>query len=193
MPTTADLTTVILAGGRATRFPGKLEHDVRGMPLLACVYGNVRGFAPVIIAARDTFSSSLDALLDCPIVVDAQPGRGPLAGLLGVLPQVRTARIFALAGDAPNVTRDVPEMLLRAWTPGDEAVVPEHDGRIEPLAALYDRAALEREGRHVVRERDASMRALLERLRVRPVAMRGRYFTNVNTARDLHLLLAEPS
>lgn len=180
----SDLAVVILAGGRATRFPGKLEAPIDGEPLLARVYRHLREAAPVTIAGRGTFSPGLDAMLDCPIVVDRWPGRGPLGGLLSAALELRADRIFAVAGDSPLVTRNVLGALLAAWQDGDEAAVPEHDGRLEPLAALYDRDALVREGWEAMRGTDASMHAALGRMRVRSVALDASFFLNVNTADD---------
>jgi molybdopterin-guanine dinucleotide biosynthesis protein A len=105
--------------------------------------------------------------------------------LLSACAVISAEHIFAVAGDAPDVTSDVLERLATAWQPGDEAVVPEHDGRDEPLAALYSKAALEREGYAVLASDDASMHALLRRLRVRRIALSSEYFHNVNTVADL--------
>lgn len=183
-----DLAIVILAGGRATRFPGKLEAPFEGEPLLARVYRRVRGIAPTTIAGRDTFSGALDAVLDCPIVVDRWPDRGPLGGLLSAAYEIDAARIFALAGDAPLVSAEIIDALRTAWRDGDEAVVPEHDGRLEPLAALYDREALLREAWDTLHGEDRSMHAFLSRLRVRRVPLDARAFANINTSADLALL-----
>jgi molybdenum cofactor guanylyltransferase len=179
------IAVVILAGGSATRFPGKLETDIFGEPLLARVYRQLRDVAPVTIAGRDTFSPQLDALLDCPIVVDRWPGRGPLAGLVSAALELRAARIFAVAGDSPLVTRDVVDTLLDAWQDGDEAAIPEHGGRLEPLAALYDRTALLREGLEALRRDDVSMLGLIARMHTRRVACDSAFFLNVNTADDI--------
>lgn len=180
-----DLAIVILAGGRATRFPGKLEAPLDGEPLLARVYHHVRDIAPTMIAGRDTFSGTLDALLDCPIVVDRWPDRGPLGGLLSAAHETSASRIFALAGDAPLVTADIVRTLGDLWQDGDEAVVPEHDGHLQPLAALYDREALLREAWDVLCSEDRSMHALLTRLRVHRVACDAAVFANINTSDDL--------
>jgi molybdopterin-guanine dinucleotide biosynthesis protein A len=180
-----DLAIVILAGGRSTRFPGKLEATLDGEPLLARVYHHVRDIAPTMIAGRDTFSDDLDALLDCPIVVDRWPDRGPLGGLLSAAHETAASRIFAVAGDAPLVTADTVSVLLASWQDGDEAVVPEHDGLLEPLAALYDREALMREGWECLHGDDRSMHGLLARLRVRRIACDAATFANVNTSADL--------
>ena len=183
-----NVTTVILAGGRATRLPGKLEREVGGEPLLAHVYHNLKDAAPIVIAAAGSFTPELDAVLDCPLIVDRYPGRGPLAGLLSACSELGTTWIFAVAGDAPHVTPRVLHALLEARNEDDEAVVCEHDGQLEPLASLYRRDALEREGHEVLHEGNASMHGLLDRLRVRRVGMPADIFLNINTAADLEVL-----
>ena len=50
---------------------------------------------------------------------------------------------------------------------------------------LYCREAIEREGHDVLHDGNASMHALIDRLRVRRVAMAADYFLNINTAADL--------
>lgn len=180
-----DVTTVILAGGRATRLPGKLELNIGGEPLLARVFHQLRGAAPIVIAGSGSFSAELDAALDCPLIVDRWPGRGPLAGLLSACSELRSPWIFAVAGDAPHLTPQVLKTLLEARQEQDEAVVSEHDGHLEPLASLYRSDALERNGHDVLHEGNGSMHALIERLQVRRVPMPADYFLNINTVDDL--------
>lgn len=180
-----NVTTVVLAGGRATRLPNKLALTLGDRPLLAHVYDHFRDAAPMVVASAGGFDEALESTLQCPMVVDRWPGRGPLAGLLSAALELRTPLLFAVAGDAPRVTPEVLDALLAAHQEHDEAVVPEHDGRLEPLAALYDRAAIEREAPAVVHESNASMHAFLERVKVRRVAMAPQFFINVNTAADL--------
>jgi molybdopterin-guanine dinucleotide biosynthesis protein A len=180
-----DLTIVILAGGRATRLPGKLEIPVGGEPLLARVYHNLRGSAPVVIAGS-SFGPDLDAILDCPVIIDRWPGQGPLAALLSASGELHSRWLFAVAGDAPHVTPNVMHSLLEAREDGDEAVVAEHQGQLEPLAALYDREALSRHAPDVLHDRNGSMHALLDQLRVRRVQLPPDYFFNINTPADLN-------
>jgi molybdopterin-guanine dinucleotide biosynthesis protein A len=152
--------------------------------LLARVYENVRSVAPVIVAGG-AFSSDLDVRLECPVVVDQWPDHGPLGGLLSACTQTRARRVFAIAGDAPRITAALLHELMGAWQPGDEAVVPTHGEHLEPLAALYDRAALEREGPDVLHG-DRSMHALLAKLNVRRIQMPADVFLNINTPADLN-------
>lgn len=188
---TTDTAIVILAGGNATRFPGKLETSFGALPLLLHVYRNMQetGIHPIVISGRGTLRTDLDRALDCPIVVDRWPGSGPLGALLSSAGAICAKRLFVVAGDAPHVTGDVLEALRNAWDDGVEAVVPEHDGGLEPLAALYDRAALLREGFPIFNDGNGAMHAVLERLATRKVALSSRYFFNINTAADLRAAL----
>jgi molybdopterin-guanine dinucleotide biosynthesis protein A len=124
--------------------------------------------------------------------VDRWPNRGPLGGLLSAAYETNASRIFAVAGDAPLITRAMVEELLQAWNSEDEAIVPEHNGRLEPLAALYRRDALLREGWECLHSDDASMHALLARLRVRKVTCDAEAFANINTSADLSQLAHTP-
>lgn len=185
----ADAAIVILAGGQATRFPGKLEREIDGTPMLLRVYERLRGARPVYIAGKGGFPDTLDARLDCTLIVDRHPGRGPLAALVGACGAIDAPRVFAVAADLPNVDAALLDELERARADGDEAVVPKHDGGIEPLAALYDRTAILECGFALLEEKKDAMHDLLAGLRVRYVPMASARFVNVNTPADLERAL----
>ncbi len=189
----ADAAIVILAGGKASRLPGKLEREIGGEPLLVRVFERLGGRWPIAIAARGGFSPELDERLACPVVIDRWPDAGPLGALVSAAGALRARRIFAVAGDLPLIERTALERLDAAWTPQDEAVLYRHDGRLEPLAALYDRAALLREGFALLREGTGAMHALIERLRSRTISGDDRWFLNVNTPEDFVRACATPS
>ncbi len=187
----SDLAVVILAGGEATRLPGKLEIDAGGTPLILRVYRNVRSAGRVYVSARGSFPPEIDAALECPIIVDRWPRRGPLAGLYSALEYVREPRVFVTAADAPFITSEVAAELASLWEPGIQAVVPVNgDGRLEPLCAMYDRRALIAAAESVLREGSGGVAAAVERLRSKRVRLSDeRVFSNVNTAADRRSLL----
>lgn len=176
----------ILAGGEASRFPGKLERMLDGKPLLARVYENVRGPYPAYISARATFPQALDAHLDCPVIIDSRPGRGPLGGLVDAFAALREERVFAIAGDMPNVDCDTLQTLRDAWQPGDAAVVATHDGRPEPLAALYDRRKFLDAAWDVLAS-TAAVADVARALRARFVPLSQHVLHNINTPADIEV------
>lgn len=182
---------VILAGGEASRLPGKLLSDAGGVPLLLRVYQNVREIGPVYVSAAATFPPEIDGALECPVVIDRWPRRGPLAALYSVLGAVREPRVMVVAGDAPFVDAGTAEELAAAWEPGIQAVVPENaQRRLEPLCALYERIPLLEAARTVLSGGSGGVAAAVERLRAKRVRLSNeRVFANVNTASDRRSLL----
>jgi molybdopterin-guanine dinucleotide biosynthesis protein A len=179
-------TVIILAGGEATRLPGKLYLNAGDLPLLVRVYRNVSAGRPTVLSCKGALPYEIDALIDAPAVIDRWPLRGPLSGLLSTMNEVRTPWVFAVAGDAPFVDAAFIDRLERQIVPGDEAIVPRRlrDGKlqIEPLAALYAREAFLREGTPVLLGGNGALRVVIDRLRTRFVEIDDeRVFANVNT------------
>jgi molybdopterin-guanine dinucleotide biosynthesis protein A len=180
---------VVVAGGEATRLPGKLALDAAGVPLLVRTYRNVSRNREAFISCKATFAPPIDAALDAPLVVDRWPRRGPLAGLISTMALMRSPYVFAVAADAPFVDSAFLEKLENALQTGDEGVVPVHGSgaalRLEPLAALYDRLAFLREGFAEMRTGRGSVAAAVARLRARMLPCADSAFlTSINTPAD---------
>jgi molybdopterin-guanine dinucleotide biosynthesis protein A len=183
------VTVIVLAGGEATRFPGKLFVDAGGLPLLVRVYRNVGAGRTCLISCKGALPYEVDMLIDAPAVVDRWPMRGPLSGLLSTMSAARTPWIFAAAGDAPFIDAALIDALEAQIEPGDEAIVPrrKHAGELqfEPLAALYARDAFLREGMAVLSSGHGSLHNVIDRLKTRFVDIADdRIFANVNTPAD---------
>jgi molybdopterin-guanine dinucleotide biosynthesis protein A len=178
----------ILAGGEATRLPGKLAFDVGDVPMLVRVYRNVSPGRQTWLSTKGPLPAAIATHLDAPQVRDRWPLRGPLSGLLSTLSEIRTEWVFAVAGDAPLVNAAFIDRLERFASPQYDAIVPRHeddDGRIEPLAALYRREAFLREGLPVLLGGRGALRLVLERLRTLYLPVRDEQaFANVNTPDD---------
>jgi molybdopterin-guanine dinucleotide biosynthesis protein A len=183
------VTVIVLAGGEAKRFPGKLFLDAGDLPLLVRVYRNVASGRACFISCKGALPDEVDRLIDAPAVVDRWPLRGPLSGLLSTMSVATSPWIFAVAGDAPFVDAALIDTLEARIEPGDEAVVPRgvHAGEtiVEPLAALYARDAFLREGMAVLSGGHGSLQEVIGRLRTRFVYIADeRIFANVNTPAD---------
>lgn len=198
---------LIVAGGEATRLPGKLAlplGDRAGatVPMIVRVLHNMRvsddARAPreIVVSCKGTFAPPIDASLDVPLVVDRWAGRGPLAGMISAMARMRSRYVFVAAADAPNLSAAFADELAARTEPGDEAVVPRHgpDERIEPLAAVYDRLAFVREGLPVLRSGRGAIVRVIDRLATRFVNIDDpESFANVNTPADYAALHPAPS
>ncbi|HZO94037.1 MAG TPA: molybdenum cofactor guanylyltransferase [Candidatus Baltobacteraceae bacterium] len=182
------IAVLILAGGEATRLPGKLALDLGEAPMLVRVYRNVSPGRETWLSTKGELPEALDRALDVPRVVDRWPLRGPLSGLLSAMSEMRAEWVFAVAGDAPLIDAAFVDELASHVAPHYDAIVPIHAGerrRIEPLAALYRREAFVREGLPVLLGGDGALRLVIDRLRTKFVPVRDeRAFVNVNTPDD---------
>lgn len=121
MPSTryspADVTALVVAGGKATRFSGvdKRELVVGGRTIFErqCEVLAPR-VAEVIVSARHPVPGYR-------VVSDALPDGGPLAGIAAGLAAARTPWLLVVAGDMPYLAGALLDALLAA--PGAE-----HDG-----------------------------------------------------------------
>jgi len=135
-----DVTLVILAGGKSTRMGRDKASIVLGRrTLLEHVQENLAdAFAGLIVSAADP---SFEAPAGVPVVFDAFPDAGPLAGIYAALSWTKTTWSFCVACDMPFLRSDVP-VTLRWHADGvDDAqvVLPKLSRGLEPLAALYRR------------------------------------------------------
>ena len=185
----APIAILVLAGGRASRFPGKLEALVGGEPLVLRAFraASATGW-PVYVSAQGPFPGEIDRRLDCTVLIDRQPWGGPLRALHSACETIAHERIFVLAADLPRIDKPLIERIAGAWLPGDEAVVPRHHGKLEPLVALYSRTAVVQESFTLFSEPRASMHDLIDRIGAHFLDVEAEYFANVNTPEDLHAL-----
>ncbi len=191
----SDIGVLILAGGQATRLPDKLQLDAGSVPMIVRVYRNVSTGRETFISCKATFPPDIDACLPCPMVVDRWPLRGPLAGMISTMSEMRSRFVFAVAGDAPFVTSAFIERLAAEMRPGDQAVVPRHAQGIEPLAAIYERDAFVLAGLPLLLGGQGALRRVIDSLAARFVTVESdtQLFANVNTPADyaaVHEVLA---
>jgi molybdopterin-guanine dinucleotide biosynthesis protein A len=189
----ARVTIVLLAGGPATRLPGKLALDVEGEPMLVRSLRRLTALGwPCVISLRAPLAPSVaQAMAGCAVAYDRVADAGPLGGLHSALTRVRTTLFFAAAGDVPNVSAAFVTRLLDAYDAAadkPDAVLPTWpDGHVEPLAALYDRATFERGAARALQAGKRKVTAALDGARVLTYAVgpdEEALLANVNTPAD---------
>jgi len=185
-------SAVILAGGKSTRMGrDKAWLPLDGQPLLARQIAVVRELDPVelFISGRgDTDYSSLGY----PVLTDMFPDAGPLAGITTGLLAANAPLVLILAVDMPEMSSAILRHLVGRCGEGT-GVVPHVGHRLEPLAALYPKAAAPL-ARDLLQRQLRAVRTFAERCKqaglvaVHGVAEADRNcFTNWNSPDDLPL------
>ena len=135
-----EFDAIVLAGGSAKRLGGvdKAELVIGGKRLLDRVLDAVGAADNVVVVGpeRDTTR---------PVIWtrEAPAGGGPVAALAAGLPETISELVVVLAVDLPEITaRTVASLVAAAH--GDGAVLVDHSGRDQILAAAYRRTELAR-------------------------------------------------
>lgn len=131
---------VILAAGKSSRMGrDKAFVEVDGSNLLARQIALVRdvGAGEVLISGRQSVDYSA---FGCRVLVDHFPDAGPLAGIERALDASASPLVLVLAVDMPAMNFPMLRRLLASCT-AVRGVIPRTKDGIEPLAAIYPKAA----------------------------------------------------
>lgn len=177
-----DVTAIVLAGGRSTRFGGsKLEMLVAGERLLDRALRAVSTVAAQIVVAAPALSGDIvQAGPATPITAtirfapDDEPFGGPLSAIAGVLAALTTDLALVVGGDMPGLVPAVLELILDrlAGSSDVDAVLlaapprtPDEAAKTQvlPLALRVGPASMA--AAEALREGDRSLIRLLGRLR----------------------------
>jgi molybdopterin-guanine dinucleotide biosynthesis protein A len=137
----SDVTGIILAGGASSRMgSNKALLPYRGGRFIEAIHGQLAAlFARVIVV---TNTPEQYDFLPCCKVTDIFPGMGALAGIHAGLFHSTTQAIFAVACDMPYLDDELIRYLAGRCHPAG-VVIPESDGGLEPLHAVYGRGCLQ--------------------------------------------------
>ena len=219
MKTKIRIAGVVLAGGKSSRFGSdKSQLIVKGKPLVQLQLEKLAkaGCAPLFIVGCSGASmkrrsslptSALHRSAATPVaemIRDLHPNLGPIGGLHAALLAIQprksfaatTDAIFLLACDMPLITAKTMRKIIAAFEPHLDAVVPIHDGNLEPLCALYSRRVLPAIERRIA-ARKLAMHDLVKSLTtkyldVSKLANCDREFYNVNTKEDYQQIRRKP-
>ena len=131
-------TVIILAGGKSSRMgseKGLVLLD--GQPLIARVLETAKSVSGkiIVISAHDGYKK-----FGYPVIADVHENCGPMGGIHSGLSRSETSWNLVLGCDMPFVTSAFIRFLSTAVRKAD-AVVPVHDGSVEPLCAFYHKSA----------------------------------------------------
>lgn len=131
------ISVVLLAGGASRRMGSPkawLEFERR--PLLSLLAERMAARFPevLVVAAPGQPLPPVSAR----VLHDEEPGMGPVAGMLVGLREASQPLVFVSSCDAPFLDPALPEFLAQELGDADVAV-PEWEGRLHPLQAVYRR------------------------------------------------------
>ncbi len=135
-----DVTGVVLAGGKSSRFGiNKALIEINGSRLIDRVTGLLSPIFKRTILI--TNSPQEYSYLGLPIYEDLIRGLGPIGGILTGLENIHDEAGFFIACDMPFVNEDLIRYMVSVRS-GFDAVVPKIDWKMEPLHALYTKGCL---------------------------------------------------
>ncbi len=132
-------SALLLAGGKSTRMGrDKAFLEIDGLPLWKRQLSILQELQPqeIFIAGPPR-----EAWKDFNVLPDARPNVGPLGGLTSALRHCATPLLLVLAVDLAEMTAEYLRRLLDDCTER-VGVIPQANGRFEPLAAVYPVSAL---------------------------------------------------
>jgi len=163
-----DVTGIVLAGGRSSRFGSdKLAAMLDGRSLLHQALEAIAAVACtlIVVSAPGVEPPLPEALAGrVRIVHDPEPFGGPLVGLVAALAGVQTPTVLVAGGDMPHMVPAVLLRLVAACGPARPAVHLEVPGRIQPLPMALDVLAARTAGSAVIERGGRSLRDLLRQL-----------------------------
>lgn len=195
-------SAVVLGGGMGQRMGGnKLFLATEGVLVLERVLTRLAPwFEEVILAVGPDDREPLEKLLSpirddwhLRVVVDRQPGLGPLEGLAVGMEAMKTEWAFVIGCDMPRVQEAVVRALWRGRELGSDVICARLNGFLEPLHAFYSayclpkvREALASDRRRLKAFYDQVEVTVLEEEEFKALPGFRRSFEGMNTPEDLY-------
>ncbi len=186
-----NLTPVILAGGKSLRFKGKQKAllKIDGVRLIDIISNSLKTLSSNLILI--TNKPSLYSFFPGRIYKDIVPSRGPISGLYTALHFSLTDYIFLIGCDMPFVNIELIRFMNRIRK-SYEAVVPNVNGKIEPLYAIYHKN-IKKKVLKLITEKHYSLHNLIKNIKTKFIEKRMvekfdntlMCFKNINRYKDL--------
>lgn len=182
------LTLMVLAGGSSRRMKrDKALLPVDGTTLIEYIIDQVKDrFAEILISVSNPDKYDF---LPYKIVVDEQPGLGPMMGIQSTLQVSNSEKNFIIGCDIPKVDLSFVEDMVKR-TEDFEIVVPVSEGkRLEPLFAIYSKT-VQGEMKRLLDSGTTSLLPLFEVCQTHYMTIeKSAWFKNLNTMQDYQTFL----
>jgi molybdopterin-guanine dinucleotide biosynthesis protein A len=172
----ADISGIVLAGGRSSRFGSdKLAARLGDATLLERAVAAVADISTevVVVVAPGDGREMPAAGVPVRRAIDPEPFGGPLVGLLAGLETAREPIALVVGGDMPTLNRDVLLLLVRSLIASDgsrDAAVLVQRGETRPLPCAVRNGAATQVARRLLGEGERSLKALVRTIGTLSVA-----------------------
>lgn len=183
------ITCAILAGGKSSRMgteKGLIEID--GLRMIEKVINAVKPIAHeiIIIANNNNYD-----YLGYKVYSDLIKESGPIAGIYTALNYSETEKNLIISCDIPFINTQLLSYILEN-SGGCEIAVPVHEGRTEPLCAIYTKASAAK-FKDLILQKTLKMHNVLNHFLTKQIFISERQafynsnlFTNINTPTELN-------
>jgi molybdopterin-guanine dinucleotide biosynthesis protein A len=186
-----EVSAIILAGGKNTRI-GRNKAFIQlstGETILQNAINILRPIFPEIIIVTNRKEAYQN--FDVSVVEDLIKESGPLGGIFTGLCHSTSKHNFVVACDMPFIQPGVIRLLLKEIGTCD-VVIPDVDGDVEPLFAVYSKKCIPAMFEHLQKQ-NLKMREILSKLQVKKIGAEEidrldpehLSFFNINTEEDL--------
>lgn len=185
------VTLAILAGGQSSRmnYRNKAFLSYQEKTFVERLIEAGSDFEEVIIVAntKEAYEN-----FNLQVVSDVYPEKGPLSGIHAALRVAKTSTVLCVACDMPLTSREVLNGL--AQISGDyDVLVPEYDGRLQPLCAIYSKK-IKNKVEEQLKKDDFKLQYFIRQLNYQVIRelpyrpFKSTDFLNINTPTDLNEL-----
>lgn len=182
-----EVDVLILAGGKSTRMGGfhkgnlKIGEDT----FIKHLVDEMRKVTEHILISYGT--DIHEQPHDCRIVTDIYKDCGPMGGIHAGLTAADAEYVFVVACDMPFMEAEFVESLREHVTENTDVVVPLIDGKVQPLAAIYNRSILP-VIEELLEKRRLKLRSIYEQVNTIYIEMKGtkmeNMLRNINTMEE---------
>lgn len=180
-------TLAILAGGKSSRmnYNNKAFLAYKNVSFIERIIEAGNAFNEIIIIANDP---TLYAHLGKRVIGDVYKQCGPLSGIHAALVAAETEHVVCVACDMPFLKEELLASLA-AYQGTKKAVIPEYEGRLQPLCAMYRKELAEVFATYL-KEGQFKLQQILQEIdiekmeRIEQRAFQKEDFLNVNTPQE---------
>lgn len=134
-------TMLLLAGGKSSRMGvNKALLTIGGVVNISRVASELKKVSENIMVITNTVEEY--RFLQLQLIPDIHKDQGPLGGLHAGLTSSKTELQFLAACDMPFVSAGAIKDIISHYEPEFDAVIPEINGRLQPLFAVYHKRCL---------------------------------------------------